>query len=149
MKTLVVIPGACRGCERCVLWCSFAKYGTHVPSRARIQIVKHDLDGHIVDQPVICLQCGLCMTACPTGAMRRNKAGAVVVDEEKCTGCGLCVMACPYGAVRLDPVTGKAIKCDLCGGEPVCVKHCPFGALAFVELDRAVDLRQLAVTGGV
>jgi len=80
--------------------------------------------------------------------MRRNKAGAVVVDEEKCTGCGLCVMACPYGAVRLDPVTGKAIKCDLCGGEPVCVKHCPFGALAFVELGEAVELRQLATVGG-
>jgi len=25
----------------------------------------------------------------------------IYVDEERCTGCGLCVEACPTGAIRL------------------------------------------------
>lgn len=35
--------------------------------------------------------------------------------EEKCNGCGVCVVACPYGAIHVDPVTNKAFKCIACG----------------------------------
>ena len=145
MKTLAVVPGKCRACQRCVLYCSFSHNKTHAPSKARIYVVRRDVNGRVVNTPVICIQCGLCMNACPVpGAMRRNKAGAVVVDEEKCTGCGLCVMACPYGVIQIDAATGKAFKCDLCGGSPVCVEHCPFGALVYVELEKAAQLRRMS-----
>lgn len=149
MKALVVIPDRCRGCQICMLHCSFQHYGTHAPSRAAIHVVRHGSDGSIVDRPVICVQCGICLSACPVpGAMVRNKTGAIVVKEEKCTGCGLCVMSCPYGMIKVDPVTMKASKCDLCGGQPACVEHCPYGALAYVELDKAIPLRRAMVALG-
>jgi Fe-S-cluster-containing hydrogenase component 2 len=148
LKALVVIPDLCRGCQICVLHCSFQHHKTHAPSRATIHVVRHGPDGHLVNKPVVCVQCGICLNACPVpGAMARNKAGAIVVKEEKCTGCGLCVMSCPYGMIKLDPITLKALKCDLCGGEPACVEHCPYGALAYLEPEQAAHLRRISVAG--
>lgn len=146
LKSLVIIPDLCRGCQICVLQCSFQHHGTHAPSRAAIHVIRHEPDGRLVDRPVVCVQCGICLSACPVpGAMVRNKVGAVVVKEEKCTGCGLCVMSCPYGMIKIDPVTMKASKCDLCGGEPACVEHCPFGALAYLEPEQAAYLKRISV----
>ena len=39
---------------------------------------------------------------CPYDALTQEGAAAPVVDEEKCEGCGLCVKACPKGALRID-----------------------------------------------
>lgn len=148
LKALIGIPDRCRGCQRCMLHCSFQHYKTNVPSRAMIHVVRHKSDQAVIDRPVICIQCGICMNVCPTNAMTRDKTGALIANEEKCTSCGLCVMACPYGAIKLDPVTGKASKCDLCGGDPVCVRHCPFKALAYVDVDKLPSFRRRSVALG-
>jgi len=55
--------------------------------------------------------CGLCVDACPVGAIRRG--GPVPeVDRDACIGCGACVTACPVeGAASLpgaDPVRFEA-----------------------------------------
>ena len=55
------------------------------------------------------------------------------VDQEQCVGCGLCVEACPYGAIVVDPVTGIAAKCELCLGSTRCVEICPTQALYVVR----------------
>ncbi|MEM2901778.1 MAG: 4Fe-4S dicluster domain-containing protein [Candidatus Bathyarchaeia archaeon] len=145
-KILAVHPERCTGCEKCVLWCSFIKSKVFNPARSRIHVIRSE---PYVDIPMICIQCGLCMDACPIKAMNRNpKTNAVVIDEEKCTSCGRCVTACPYGVLTLDPVTGKAIKCDLCGGDPECVKHCPKKVLYYVEPNKAAYLRRLMEYGG-
>jgi carbon-monoxide dehydrogenase iron sulfur subunit len=116
LKILVVIPDRCVGCRRCELYCSFKFYKTHNPARSRIHVIRSE---PYIDAPIICLQCGLCIDSCPSGAISRNmKTGAIVVNEEKCTGCGLCVPSCPIGMIKVDPVTNVAIKCDLCGGDP-------------------------------
>ncbi len=70
--------------------------------------------------------------------------GILVVDEAVCDGCGICLVACPYGAIgayAADTARGKRIlKCDLCGGDPACVPWCETGALAMVPAeDEAVD----------
>jgi carbon-monoxide dehydrogenase iron sulfur subunit len=58
-----------------------------------------------------------------------ERTGAWVVDVEVCIGCGVCVDACPYGAIVVDEQLGVALKCDLCGGEPECAAMCPSGAI--------------------
>jgi predicted Fe-Mo cluster-binding NifX family protein/ferredoxin len=46
-----------------------------------------------------CVSCGVCVGACPTGAIRMNEVAEV--DRGKCTGCGACVAQCPQDAVSL------------------------------------------------
>jgi phosphoadenosine phosphosulfate reductase len=49
----------------------------------------------LVVRSYICGHCDLCISWCPTKALRRNEAGKFVVDENKCIGCLLCSKACP------------------------------------------------------
>ena len=44
--------------------------------------------------------CEGCAEICPTGAITRNNT--VHVDIELCTDCGVCVDACPHGALTLE-----------------------------------------------
>ncbi|MDL2314502.1 4Fe-4S dicluster domain-containing protein [Desulfovibrio sp. OttesenSCG-928-C14] len=100
-----------------------------------------------------------CASVCPTQALQQDESGAVVMRTQYCAGCGLCVMACPYGAVtrsfvrlteeekaRLDSGEGPrlvAVRCDLCEhwrakeGKNVsaCVEACPAGALRMIPVE--------------
>lgn len=97
---------------------------------------------------MICIQCGLCIDACPHKAIYRNlKTNSIDIDEKKCISCGLCITSCPYGVLTLDPIDGKALKCDLCGGDPACVKRCPKKALYFLEPNKAAYFRRLMEYG--
>ena len=57
----------------------------------------------------------------------------VMINHSRCVGCGMCVSACPFGAMRLDEERGKSYKCDLCGGDPECVRACKEGALEYAD----------------
>lgn len=46
----------------------------------------------------ICNGCGMCVEACPNGALSVQLKVAVV-DPEKCEDCEECVFACPVGAI--------------------------------------------------
>jgi Fe-S-cluster-containing hydrogenase component 2 len=140
LKTLYADPDICTGCRRCEAACSFVKNKTFNLKRSAIQVISQDPGG--VKVPVFCMQCGICIDACPTKALSRGKAGAVVVDKEKCNGDGLCVMACPFGVIFVDPKTNKAVKCDLCGGNPACVKYCPQNVLKYDDVNVAAHWRR-------
>lgn len=64
---------------------------------------------------------------------RDEGTGAWVLDPGACSGCGLCVTACPFGAVRVRAGGGIPSKCDLCGGTPACASACAFGAVRFLD----------------
>ena len=51
-----------------------------------------------VDQK-ICVACGVCMKACPKGAVSVYRGCYAAVEEGKCVGFGLCAKACPAGCI--------------------------------------------------
>lgn len=102
-----------------------------------------------------------CVEVCPTGASYISKDGVVLVDSNKCIQCGLCIVACPYGArTRLtanfdgEPLHDYALKvgipdkCTFCYHRktddnslwtPACVEACAFNARIFGDLDNPQD----------
>jgi len=129
MPRLVHNPELCTGCKCCELICAFQRYGVNNPRKARLKIVP-EKDG-IRYKAYVCVQCPKpkCVAACPTGALRKNERGVVVLDEEKCGRLLGCMKACPFESIFFHPDTG-ILKCDLCGA---CVPNCPNGALSIKE----------------
>jgi len=102
-----------------------------------------------------------CESVCPKNAIDFYK-GKAQIDPDKCVNCGLCMKACPYhaiiripipceeacpvGAITKDPETGKEIidhtQCTYCGK---CLRECPFAAIC--DLSQMVDVLQKLGTG--
>jgi Fe-S-cluster-containing hydrogenase component 2 len=55
-----------------------------------------------VTDAVVCQACGTCEARCQMEAVTEHD-GAPRVDDTRCIGCGLCVSTCPSGALRLEP----------------------------------------------
>lgn len=83
----------CIGCRSCEVACE----REHGQSRISVGIVSD-----LAAVPVYCHQCDAapCTAVCHTGSLRRDDI--VVFDPELCTLCGLCVVACPFGAIELE-----------------------------------------------
>ena len=47
----------------------------------------------------ICVACGVCMKACPKGAISIYRGCYAMVKEANCVGCGLCAKTCPAGCI--------------------------------------------------
>ncbi len=48
-----------------------------------------------------CMDCGACVSLCPSGALRVKADHSVEIDEDKCVYCELCVPSCPVRALKL------------------------------------------------
>ncbi len=74
-------------------------------------------------------------------AHRDEEKGLVNMHEELCIDCNLCLPACPYGVRFSHPVKNVVNKCDFCihrvekGVVPSCVNTCPSNALIFGDIN--------------
>lgn len=140
---LVIDLELCTRCDDCVRACAATHDG-------RPRFVR---EGNKVDHLLIARSCyhcrdPVCLVGCPTGAIHRAGASAVVeVDDSICIGCSTCANNCPYDAIVMHDLGERwpadmvpeglrgeprqvASKCDLChdtGHGPACVSNCPQG----------------------
>lgn len=146
MKKIYVNEDWCINCHLCELYCSAAsshsvdlltafKKGSPASSKIFVET------SPFVNLPVSCRQCNepLCLSACITNAITKNKNGIVCIDNTRCTGCYLCVASCPYGCIFPEKSSsgGFVTKCELCNLQfddvPPCVKACPNNAIVYEE----------------
>ncbi len=71
----------------------------------------------------------------PGALYKEDGSAPTLLDESKCDGCGVCIEACPVGALQMNREGKIVLKCDQCverqkeGLLPACVSGCPTGAL--------------------
>lgn len=146
----------CTGCKTCEMSCRDAYHLGKTASFRRVceasggswvaegNAWQHDVFAYYIS--VACNHCEdpICQQVCPSGAMRKQPDGFVVLDSTRCIGCGSCAYACPYKAPCPSQEMKIVRKCDGCrarvskGLEPICVEACPMRALGFGNID---DLR--------
>ncbi|NOY81493.1 MAG: 4Fe-4S dicluster domain-containing protein [Kiritimatiellaeota bacterium] len=61
------------------------------------------------------------------------KRTIIRIDEEKCDGCGLCISACPEGALQLVDGKARLVSESYCDGLGACIGECPQDAITFEE----------------
>jgi len=58
-----------------------------------------------------------------------NKKGRVIVDDEKCIDCGACISICPTDALHFDHHDRLEFSYEKCIGCLLCLDCCPRGAI--------------------
>ncbi len=56
--------------------------------------------GRIIINDDKCIDCGSCISMCPTDALKFNKIDRLEFFYEKCIGCLLCLDSCPRHAIE-------------------------------------------------
>jgi len=128
---LLFDPRICTGCRTCEMVCAQSHFGEVSAGKTAIRSVCLEEQGKTFSIFCQHCQEPLCLEVCPVKAISRDGQGLVQIDSKTCVDCGLCIAACPEGAPLQDPDTKRVHKCDLCKGEPACVQACPSQALRY------------------
>ena len=129
MRILRNKPEYCMKCHACEKTCSRKWFDEKNLEKARLRIIE-PVTGMGVPRMITCTQCGTCKKACPNGAIYRDEAGIVKIDEEKCVACYTCVAACPEEAMFKHEDYRPPFKCIACGE---CARVCPTSAVHIKE----------------
>lgn len=145
MWKIFIRPERCIGCHACEIACENNHDGI---SHVRVYNVPV-FCRHCEVPP--------CVTACYRDAIE-IKNGRVLLRKDRCTNCGICVYACPFGAIMLTETNrnhGKiplVHKCDGCmerettflyKTRPACVATCPSGAIGWGEIVEESNYKRL------
>jgi anaerobic carbon-monoxide dehydrogenase iron sulfur subunit len=144
-KVIIVDTAKCIGCRTCEAVCSLVHFGEVNISKARIKVIRYDIEAFF--NPVVCFQCEkpYCAAVCPSDAITKSAdTGIVKISRDKCTGCKMCVNACPFGMVIM--ADDVAIKCDQCNGKPSCVEACQAKALTYGVANDIADGKRIALS---
>lgn len=107
----------CVGCRMCELACSLNLETVFNPKLSRVQVERggNALDlPHICFQCDDAPCAEVCPVEAIT---MNEATGIWHIDRDTCTACGLCVEACPYGAMFMEPEGEYALKCEVCEGQ--------------------------------
>ena len=114
-RLAVVDGDRCVGCQVCMFACvrrtgagGLSNARIHVRSDGGIE------RGFVVIVCRACPE-PQCAKVCPADALECCEGGGVTLRTEKCLGCGLCLQACPFGAVFWDEEAHKPVICVYCG----------------------------------
>jgi len=78
-----------------------------------------------------CLGLADCRDVCDFDAIRMNRHGLPVVDEDKCTACGDCVTACPKDLFSIQPVSHRLwVACKSLDAGDEVLELCEVGCTA-------------------
>ncbi len=73
---------------------------SQVTSLLKENDVKVNKKGIISIDKELCIECGSCVSLCPTDALQLDEEFLHVFYEDKCIGCLLCLDACPRFAIE-------------------------------------------------
>ncbi len=132
-KILEADPLRCDGCRLCEIACSVVHAGVENPEKSRIRIITGEGEIEIPVFCRHCTSPPCRDACPRDAVYIDETSGRVMIDPFRCVGCGMCVSACPFGALGFDGERGVPFKCDLCGGTPACLQVCETGALIYVE----------------
>jgi len=77
------------------------EYEAHIFEKRCPAVVCRALIRHAIDEEK-CNGCGVCLKACPNGAIAGEKKQPHHIDPEKCTQCGICRETCRFEAVTVE-----------------------------------------------
>jgi benzoyl-CoA reductase subunit BamC len=137
VKGIKIDVDKCTGCRSCEIACSafhaMPKYSSINPVKARIQVIKDELNNIYV--PV---RAGDYTQAACAGRH------SYTINGKEYSECDFCRASCPSRDYFKEPDSGLPIKCDMCEAypplsEPMCVQVCDFGALTYEEREEVVE----------
>ncbi|MFO7794649.1 MAG: ATP-binding protein [Promethearchaeati archaeon] len=56
--------------------------------------------GRVILDKDVCIDCGACVSLCPTDALYFKEDSSIDFEEDKCLGCLICIDSCPRGAIE-------------------------------------------------
>ena len=114
LGTLLFHPDRCSGCGLCQSVCGGRIKGTASPGEGCIQVAPNPAQGGSFAVFCQHCLTPLCLAACPQGAISRKADGIVRINKTLCVNCGMCQTACAEAAPMrtIDDRIQKCDLCD-------------------------------------